>query len=143
MSGSTDIYLVKTLGGLAPIDDIAKEVLASYGSGEVIRARTYRARNPRHHRLFFGLLKLVFDNQQRYLSTEALRFALTIQAGYVEEIRLKGDAVALKPRSISFASMDQNEFNAFYKAIKAAIPELMPELGKVDWERELLTSGAA
>lgn len=141
MSGK-DFYFVKTLGGLAPVDDAAKECLQAYGAGEVIRVTVRRDRNPRHHRLFFGLLNLVFENQQRYLSREALRFAITVQSGYVEEIRLSGDKVALKPRSISFASMDQNEFKEFYDAALKAIPELLPELGKVDWERELMTSGA-
>ena len=137
----SDYYFVRTIGGLAPVDDASREAIGAYGTGEVLRVRLYRDRNLRHHRLFFGLLKLVFDNQQRYLSTEALRFALTIQAGYVEEIRLSGDRVVLKPKSIAFHSMDQNEFKLFYDAALKAIPELLPELAGVDWERELLTSG--
>lgn len=137
----SDYYFAKTLGGLAPVDDAAKEGIGAYGNGEIIRVKLYRDRNPRHHRLFFGLLKLVFDNQDKYLSTEALRFAITVQAGYVDEIRLQGDTVALKPRSIAFHSMDQNEFKLFYDAALKAIPELLPALAGVDWERELLTSG--
>lgn len=137
----SDHYFVRTIGGLAPVDDASREALGAYGNGEILRAKLYRDRNPRHHRLFFGLLKLVFDNQQRYLSTEALRFAITIQAGYVEEIRLSGDRVALKPKSIAFSKMDQHEFKLFYDAALKAIPELLPELAGVDWERELLTSG--
>jgi hypothetical protein len=138
----SDVYFAKTLGGLAPVDDAAREILGHYGNGEVLRVKIHRDRNPRHHRLFFGLLKLVFDNQERYLSQEALRFAITVQAGYVDEIRLSGDRVALKPKSISFGSMDQAEFKLFYDAALKAIPELLPELKGVDWERELLTSGA-
>jgi hypothetical protein len=137
----SDVYFARTIGGLAPVDDAAREAINHYGTGEILRAKLYRDRNPRHHRLFFGLLKLVFDNQERYLSTEALRFAITVQAGYVDEIRLSGDRVALKPKSISFGSMDQGEFKLFYDAALKAIPELLPELKGVDWERELLTSG--
>lgn len=136
-----DHYFVRTLGGLAPVDDASKEALNFYGTGEVLRVKIHKDRNPRHHRLFFGLLNLVFQNQQRYLSQEALRFAITIQAGYVDEIRLSGDRVALKPKSISWGKMDQHEFSLFYQAALKAIPELLPELGTVDWERELLTSG--
>jgi len=138
----SDVYVVRTIGGLAPVDDAGREAIGVYGTGEVVRIKLYRDRNPRHHRLFFGLLNLVFENQQRYLSREALRFALTIQAGYVDEIRLSGDKIALKPKSIAFASMDQHEFKLFYDAALKAIPELLPELAGVDWERELLTSGA-
>jgi hypothetical protein len=138
----SDFYFAKTLGGLAPVDDLAREAIGAYGNGEIIRVRLHRDRNPRHHRLFFGLLKLVYDNQEKYLSTEALRFAITVQAGYVDEVILSGDRVALRPKSISFGSMDQNEFKKFYDAALKAIPELLPELGHVDWERELMTSGA-
>ena len=66
-----------------------------------------------------------------------------MQAGYVDEIRLSGDRVALKPKSISFGSMDQAEFSKFYSAALQAIGQLLPELAGVDWEKELLTSGAA
>lgn len=138
----SDHYFVRTIGGLAPVDDSAKEALNHYGTGEILRVKLHRDRNSRHHRLFFGLLNLVFQNQQRYLSQEALRFAITIQAGYVDEIRLSGDKVALKPKSIAWGKMDQNDFSLFYAAALKAIPELLPELGTVDWERELLTSGA-
>lgn len=137
-----DHYFVRTLGGLAPVDDAAKEAMNFYGTGEILRVKLHRDRNPRHHRLFFGLLGLVFQNQTRYLSQEALRFAITIQAGYVDEIRLSGDKVALKPKSLSWGKMDQAEFSEFYAAALKAIPELLPELGNVDWERELMTSGA-
>lgn len=136
-----DYYFAKTLGGLAPVDDLAREAIGAYGAGEILRIKLHRDRNPRHHRLFFGLLKLVFDNQDKYLSQEALRFAITVQAGYVDEIRLSKDRVALKPKSISWGSMDQNDFKLFYDAALKAIPELLPSLAHVDWERELLTSG--
>jgi hypothetical protein len=138
-----DTYLVKTIGGLRPVDDVSKQAFDAYGNGEVIRVKVMRERNPRHHRLFFALLGLVFENQQKYLSLEALRFAVIIQAGYVDEIRLSGDKVILKPKSLSFGSMDQNEFSLFYAAALLALKELLPELAGVDWERELLTRGGA
>ncbi len=138
----SDHYFVRTIGGLAPVDDAAREAMNHYGTGEILRVKLFRDRNPRHHRLWFGLLGLVFQNQQRYLSQEALRFAITIQAGFVDEIRLSGDRVALKPKSLSWGKMDQAEFSEFYAAALKAIPELLPELANVDWERELLTSGA-
>jgi hypothetical protein len=134
-------YFVRTLGGLAPVDENARQALRAIGQGEVVRIKLHRDRNPRHHRLFFALLNLVFDNQDKYLSIEALRFAVTIQAGYVEEIRLRGDAVTLKPKSLAFGSMDQNEFKTFYQAAMKAIPELLPQFQGVDLERELIISG--
>jgi hypothetical protein len=73
---------------------------------------------------------------------EALRFAVTIQAGWVEEIRLAGDKVALKPKSISWGKMDQHEFKLYYDAALRAIPELLPHLEGVDWETEVYKQGS-
>lgn len=108
-----------------------------YGDGEVIRVKLMKDRNPRHHRLFFALLRMVFKNQEKYLSQEALRFAVTIQAGWVDEIKLSGDKVALRPKSIAWGRMDQLEFKDYFAAALRAIPELLPQFDGVDLEQEL------
>jgi hypothetical protein len=105
-----------------------------------VRGAFKKDRNPGHHRKFFGLLRMVFENQEKYLSQEALRFAVTIQAGYVEEIQLDGDRIALKPKSIAWAKMDQTEFDKFYNAALAAIKALLPQFEGVDLDRELINS---
>jgi hypothetical protein len=125
---------------LKPIDGVGEEYIAALGTGEVVRATCKKDRNPGHHRKFFGLLRLVFSNQDKYLSQEALRFAVMVQAGYVDSIQLEGDKVAFKPVSISWAKMDQNEFNEFYNAALAAIPRLLPQFAGVDLDRELLNT---
>lgn len=110
-----------------------------YGDGEVIRVKLFKDRNPRHHRLFFALLKVVFQNQEKYLSQEALRFAITVQAGWVDEIQLTGDKVALRPRSIAWGKMDQHEFKTYYDAAMQAIPELLPQFDGADLEQMLIS----
>ena len=137
----TDIYLTKTLGGgLKPIDGLGEEYINGLGAGEIVRATMKKDRIPGHHRKYFGLLRLVFSNQDRYLSQEALRFAVSIQAGYVDQIMLSGDKVALRPKSISWARMDQNDFNDYYNAALKAIPELLPQFAGIDLDRELSLS---
>jgi hypothetical protein len=133
-----DIYLTRTLGGaLKPIDGVGEEYLSSLGMGEIVRATFKKDRNPGHHRKYFGLLQLVFKNQEKYLSLEALRFAVAVQSGYVDEIRLSGDRAAFRPKSISWAKMDQDEFEKFYSAALLAIPELLPQFAGTDLDREL------
>lgn len=119
------------------MDEHTTEVMHEYGDGEVIRVKLMKDRNPRHHRLFFALLRMVFKNQEKYLSQEALRFAVTIQAGWVDEIRLSGDKVALRPKSIAWGRMDQLEFKSYFDAALRAIPELLPQFDGVDLEQEL------
>lgn len=105
----------------------------------MIRVKLMKDRNPRHHRLFFALLHMVFQNQDKYLSQEALRFAVTVQAGWVDEIKLCGDRVALRPKSIAWGKMDQLEFKTYFDAALRAIPELLPQFDGVDLEQELKT----
>lgn len=132
------LYLFKTFAGLLrPADGASEEALKEMAPGEIIRFEAKRERNPAHHRLFFGLLKMVYENQERYLSQEALRFAITCQAGWVEEIQLSGDRVALKPKSISWGSMAQSEFGEYFQAALRAIPQLLPQFEGVDLEAEL------
>ena len=138
----TEIYLARTLGGtLKPIDGQGEEYLAELGMGEIVRAVIKKDRNPGHHRKFYGLLRMVYQNQEKYLSMDGLLFAVKIQAGYVDEIRLAGDKIALRPRSIAWSKMDQGEFKAFYEASLRAIKELLPQFADVDLDRELTLSG--
>ena len=136
-----DVYFAKTPDSLVPVDDVSLEALQSYGDGEVVRVKLFKDRNPRHHRLWFALLRAIFKNQERYISQEALRFAITIQAGWVDEIRLSGDKVALKPKSIAWSKMDQHEFSEYYKAALQAIPELLPQFNGVDIPAMLSSGG--
>ena len=134
---SEDYYFVKTLGGFKAADERTQDVADTFGAGEIVRVHIYKGRNLQHHRLFFALLGMVYSSQEKYLSLEALRFAIMIQSGYVEEIHLHGDRVVLKPKSISFSKMDQTQFSEFYQAALQAIPALLPQFEGVDLEQEL------
>lgn len=137
-----EIYLAKTLGGtLKPVDGQGEDLVNGLGHGEIVRAVIKKDRNPGHHRKFFGLLQLVFKNQEKYLSLDGLLFAVKLQAGYADEVLLTGSKVALRPRSIAWSKMDQGEFDAFYNAALAAIKRLLPQFEHVDLDKELLLSG--
>lgn len=75
-----------------------------------------RPRNYRFHRKYFALLNMVFQNQERYNNTDDLRKDLTIASGYYTT-RFNFEGVEVyEAKSISFASMDEIEFNEFYNA---------------------------
>lgn len=93
--------------------EIAKKLKA----GEQYFFDVKKSRNIKFHRKFFALMKLVFDNQEAYTNIEHLRNDLTIAAGYYTEgLNLKGESIK-RANSISFASMDELEFNKFYEAV--------------------------
>lgn len=93
-------------------------------------------RNLMFHRKFFALLNLAFENQERYDSMEVFRPIMIMKAGFYEEVKTDKGLVFL-PKSISFAKMDDMEFEELYskminvviKEIGATEDDIMGELG--------------
>jgi len=84
---------------------------------EMVEVEIKKKRNIMHHRKFFALIDLVYQNQELYTNSENLRNDLTIAAGYYDT-RFNFEGVEIiEAKSISFAAMDQTEFNDFYNAV--------------------------
>ena len=80
-----------------------------------------KPRNYQFHKKFFALIKLLFDNQELYLNTDDLRHDLLIAAGqYTLRYNFKGEEV-IEPLSVSFASMDEDQFTILYNSVLDAI----------------------
>lgn len=128
----TELTLSKTAGGtLAPADPQAVEYLSKLKIGQIVRAEVTRPRNYRFHKKLFALLNFAFDTweptakeykgQPVQKNFEQFRRDVTILAGYYESsYNLKGE-VRLTPKSISFASMDEDEFQALYSSVISVI----------------------
>lgn len=130
---------IRSLTGLSAYDETGREVLRGYKQGDLIRVKTTRVRNPGHHRLFFALLNLVFENQERYASVEHLLTALKVQLGHCDTIILGDGEVVYCPKSISFSKMDQDEFATFYdKAVDVICQHFLPGVKFEDLKREVL-----
>lgn len=116
------VMLLKTLSGLAPADEEAREALKRFRVGETLSAEIRKPRNVQFHRKFFALVGLVFENlpedlEQKYRSTEELLTEIKFQVGHFDEHRTIGGKTMCIPRSINFASMDELEFSKFYKSV--------------------------
>jgi len=96
-----------------------------------------RPRNIKFHRKFFALLTVALDMQDQFQTMDTFLDAIKICAGEFEahqirlpkiEEELDGQRfVVLKPKSISFAKMDQTAFDAFYsRVIDALITNFCP-----------------
>ncbi len=85
--------------------------------GEIITVEMKRPRNPNHHRLYWALVTLVWQNQERYPTPEDLHAALKISAGLRTQVTLPDGTIGFIPGSIAFHKMDQTQFSAFYNRI--------------------------
>lgn len=103
--------------------------LMSMEPGELARIEAVVPRNSKFHRKFFALLNLGFEawepprQRKRYKghpvqkNFEQFREDITIAAGFYEQtFDLKG-RMKLKAKSISFANMDDAEFEKVYSAV--------------------------
>ncbi len=102
---------------LLPAYETDQAVFDSLKSDNMYKCDIRRARNPQHHRKGMALIRLIFESQERYTLLEDLLIELKLKTGwYREHIRSDGELIYV-PKSISFADMDQLEFEAFYETL--------------------------
>ncbi|WP_353327081.1 DUF1367 family protein [Chitiniphilus shinanonensis] len=122
------MLLIKAPGGaLVPADDLTRAALAKFKTGQGVSATIKRARRIQFHRKAFALFQLAFDAwepaQMHYKgepvgkSFDRFRKDLLILAGhYTTSVNLKGE-VRLEAKSISFAALDEAEFDRIYRSV--------------------------
>ncbi len=122
-----ELVLTKAAGGvLVPVDPQAAEYIAKLKTGAAVRATVKLQRNPKFHRKFFALLNLAYDAWEPAESTykgrvvgknfDQFRNDIVCLAGFYEmAVNLRGET-RVTAKSISFANMDQAEFDDLYNA---------------------------
>lgn len=109
----------KHLGALRPADEAGCEALRRIGNGALVSVEIKKSRNIQHHRLFWALMSIVWDNMdhERYPTVEDLTSAVKISAGLRTRIELPNGEVGFIPGSIAFHKMDQTAFSEFYDRV--------------------------
>jgi Protein of unknown function (DUF1367) len=123
-----EIVVAKHASGiLVPVDSDAVEYLASRKIGEGFKVKITSFRNYLFHKKFFCLLNFAFDAWEPREITfkgmiaskerEKFREDITILAGYWYAVVDIHGNVKAKAKSISFANMEQEEFERLYSAV--------------------------
>ena len=132
------IHVIKTLSGFKPLSDSDKRALDRFGINEVFEIDVKKARNYEHHKKFFALLNLAFQNQEKYKNFKHFRALITMKSGHYEEIKTEKGIIYL-PTSISFSNMDQIEFDKLYDDVcDIIINEVIPGITKEEIQDEIL-----
>lgn len=127
---STEIFMERTLAGLRPVDDQGTDVLRKIKVGEVIQCELNKPRNLAHHRKFWALLNVFWGATGDWSSPYGVLIELKIRLGHVQEVLIRETGEIVKvPKSISFAQMDQTQFDEFYER---AINELCTMGGGIE-----------
>ena len=125
--------------GLSEQDQAAyakyKSKLKNAEAGEVINFKFSFVRNPLFHRKFFALLNLgfehfemknegmIYNGHKVAKNFDSFRENITILAGYYEATTDVQGNLKLTAKSISFANMDEAEFEQVYSKVLDALLE--------------------
>ena len=110
-----EIYLKRTFNGFTPLYGSDHQLMNKIKVGDEVKADIKKPRNYKFHKMFFALLNIAFQNQDCTQHFDAFRRWMIVQAGRYELIRLPDGTTEKEPLSISFAKMDQEEFDRLYK----------------------------
>ena len=117
------VFVKRTLSGLIPCDRTEFDKLqdAKLKLNEVYEVEIKKPRNVKLHRKFFSLINRTFENQETFEFVDDLREYLTIKAGFYRKVIMPNGYEQIKAKSISFASMDEIEFNDLYDKVVSQV----------------------
>ena len=133
---------IKKLSALYPVDASGEAIMRSIKQGEIVEISLRRPRNVQHHRLFWALMTLVWENIENteYPTVEDLVTRVKIETGHRHRIEFEGGLVAFVPKSIAFHNMSQDEFSAFFERVCDWIAvNVLPGVTKEDLQQEIET----
>lgn len=125
------ILLRKRLdGSLYPMDEEAEGVLKRCKAGRDVWCEIRVARNPKHHRLYFGLLSLAYSNlPERYAAIwatpEKFRKMVELEAGHSEDVTDRHGVIHAVPKSIAWDAMDQLEFDTLFPRVMGICADIL------------------
>lgn len=107
--------------GLIPMYNSDYEEKKKLRVGETVMCKISKPRNYEFHKKFFALVRLTYQNLPEHLhhmlsiwSEDDMLTCIKMELGLASEI-YHGNKLYVKTGSISFASMDNTEFEKFYQ----------------------------
>ena len=118
--------------GLMTMDSSSERIFKKHPPGTVISCEVKEFRNYAFHKKWFAMVKFAYDHYSaEFKSFDTFRNEITIMAGHFEVVASLGsNSVKKIPKSISFGSMSEEEFERFYSDSINAILKAIPTLAK-------------
>lgn len=119
-----ELYLEKTIHGFSPADEHAKEGMAKFKLGTMVKCKITRKNNPAFHRKMMALFNVGFEYwvpgeiDCKFGTPEKnfdrFRKDMTILAGYYEIHHRIDGTFRVEAKSLSFDSMEPEEREALF-----------------------------
>lgn len=107
--------------------------------GAMVRMGFSTPRHLKHHQKFIMLASLVAETSETFDNLDKALCAVKVAAGHCDFIANTetGELIAV-PRSISFANMEQEEFDVFYQnAVNGVLKHLLPTMTRIEFDEAL------
>lgn len=122
---ATELLLMRGPGRiLLPTDEHAEEYIGKLKAGQWVRAEVKKVRNYKFLQKYMVMMRFAFDHweprEQTYLGQvvakdfDQFRRDVTILAGFYEAAYRVDGTVVMTAKSISFANMEEGEFDRVY-----------------------------
>lgn len=140
-----DIFCKVTPHGLVPMYDSDFDLKKRLKIGSVVKCKVSNPRNYEHHKKFFALVRLTFDNLPSNLAEswkihneEDMLRRFKRDLGYFTSTYNERGEREIEYQSISFAAMEQYEFERFYnQCIDLVLSKYIKGLDKQDLITEI------
>lgn len=116
-----DIFCKVTPYGLVPLYDSDYDLKKRLRVGSIVKCKVSNPRNYEHHKKFFALVRLTFDNLPSNLAEyfkvhneEDMLRRFKRDLGYFKTSLNERGEKEIEYKSISFSAMEQHEFERFY-----------------------------
>jgi hypothetical protein len=119
------LSFIKQPGGiLHPASDIEAEKLTKFKTGAMYEVEIKNSRNAAFHQKMFVFLNFCFEHwrggneyQDEAAQFDVFRKHMTVLAGYYDSLVNLDGEVRIEAKSLSYASMTQEEFEQLYSAL--------------------------
>ena len=125
---ATEVHFVRTLTGLAPADDDAREKLKTWKIGQQIRGTFAAVRENPHRRYWYGMVQLVLDNTDLFASKEACADSIKMSVGHVDqtqEYRNGQWSITRTPRTVKGNALDDVEWTDLNRRTERFVCEVL------------------
>lgn len=140
-----DIFCKVTPYGLVPLYDSDFDMKKRLRVGSTVKCKVSNPRNYEHHKKFFALVRLTFDNLPSNLAEhcrvhneeDMLRLFKRDLGYYTSTLNERGER-EIEYQSISFSAMEQHEFERFYnQCIDLVLHKYLKGIDKEDLITEI------
>ena len=133
----SELYLVRTLTGLAADNDESAFELRKIPIGTTVKCEISRPRSLQQLRYYWALCNLVASNHATLQTKDQVDQTLRLLTGHCDAVKVRDNIVYI-PRRLAFSKCEQEEFNAFLKRAKDAVMlELLPGVQMAEIEDEI------